>query len=242
VIRRHIHPDPEKIAEACAQHVSGLLDAARSARGMASLAVSGGSTPKLMFQDLVRSGFVWDRIHVFWVDERAVAPDDPQSNFRFANESLLEPAGIQAAQIHRVYAERPPQEAAQAYEQELRRFFPVAPGEFPQFDVLHLGLGPDAHIASLFPGEPLIADRRGLVAAVWVEKLATWRITLLPGVLLAARETVFLVAGLDKAQAVRAVFDADYDPEKYPAQVVARNTRDVSWFLDEPAASLLPDA
>jgi 6-phosphogluconolactonase len=242
VIRRHIYPDPARTAAACAQHITGLLEEARSARGMATLAVSGGSTPKLLFQDLVASGFGWDHIHVFWVDERAVPPGDPQSNFRLAQEALLEPARIPAAQTHRVYAERPPPEAAQQYEQEIRGFFAVAPGAFPEFDVVHLGLGPDAHTASLFPGEPLISDRRGLVAAVWVEKLATWRITLLPGVLLAARQTVFLVAGQDKAQAVHAVFDADYDPEKYPAQTVARHARDVTWFLDEPAASLLPDA
>lgn len=241
MIRRHIHVGAEAVAAACARHIAGLLDEARSTQGLATLAVSGGSTPKLLFQELVRLEFTWDRVHLFWVDERAVPPGDPQSNFRLAREWLIDPAGIRGNQIHRILAEKSPPAAAREYEQEIQRFFGVTPGEFPHFDVVQQGMGPDAHTASLFPGEPLLGDRQGLAAAVRVEKLAAWRITLLPGVLISARHTVFLVTGQDKAQAVRAVFEADYDPEKYPAQVVARHGRDITWFLDEPAAALLAE-
>ena len=103
----------------------------------------------------------------------------------------------------------------------------------PHFDLVHRGMGPDAHTASLFPGEPLIDDREGIAAAVYAEKFNMWRVTLLPGALLAAKHTVFLVAGEDKAEAVRAVFHEEYDPKKYPAQIASHHGRGVTWFLDE---------
>ena len=109
-------------------------------------------------------------------------------------------------------------------------------GALPHFDIVQQGMGPDAHTASLFPGEPLIDDREGIAAAVYAEKMPQWRITLLPGVLLAARHTVFLVSGEDKAEAVRAVFNDEYDPKRLPAQVVSHHGRGVIWFLDDAAS------
>jgi 6-phosphogluconolactonase len=109
----------------------------------------------------------------------------------------------------------------------------------PHFDMIHRGMGADAHMASLFPGEPLIDDREGIAAAVFVRHLNAWRVTLLPGVLLAAKHNVFLVTGADKAEAVRAVFHEEYDPKKYPAQMASHHGRGVSWFLDEAAAKLM---
>ena len=109
----------------------------------------------------------------------------------------------------------------------------------PEFDVIHRGIGPDAHTASLFPGEPLIDDRRGLVAAVWVEKMKQWRITMLPGVLLAARHTAMLVCGADKAEPLRHIFDGPIDSKQYPAQLFAREGRGTVWFLDAAAARLI---
>ena len=132
-----------------------------------------------------------------------------------------------------------PDRAAALYVDDIRQFFQIENGELPHFDVVQLGMGPDAHTASLFPGEPLIDDRETIVGAVYVEKLSQWRITLLPGVLLAAWHTVFLVAGEEKAQAVRAVFNEEYDAKKYPAQLVSHHGRRVAWFLDEAAAKLM---
>ena len=109
----------------------------------------------------------------------------------------------------------------------------------PHFDLIHRGMGPDAHTANLFPGDPLIEDRDGIAAAVFVEKFNMWRVSLLPGVLLAAKHTVFLVTGGDKAETVRAVFHEEYDPMKYPAQIASHHGRGVAWFLDEGAASLM---
>jgi 6-phosphogluconolactonase len=156
-----------------------------------------------------------------------------------ANEALIGPAHIPARNVHRIHAELRPDEAAARYERDIRQFFGLAVGEEPHFDVIHRGMGPDAHTASLFPGEPLIDDREGLVAAVYSEKMTQWRITLLPRVLLAAKKTVMLVTGADKAQALRDVVHEPYDPKRFPAQITAHHGRSVVWFLDEAAASLM---
>jgi len=228
-------PDAQGAAEACARHIFGLLEAAVAARGRASLAISGGSTPKLMFQKMAATPCAWDRVHLFFVDERCVPPEDAASNYRLANENLIAAAKIPAANVHRILGEIEPAEAARRYAEEIREFFGLKEGELPPFDVLHRGMGPDAHTASLFPGDPLIDDRTGIAAATFAKKFNIWRVTLLPGVLLAARNTVFLVAGEDKVEALRAVFHAPYDPKKLPSQL-GNDGDSVAWFLDESAA------
>jgi 6-phosphogluconolactonase len=139
--------------------------------------------------------------------------------------------------VHRVLAELPPEEAAHRYVEEIGQFFGLREGEVPKFDVVQCGMGADSHTASLFPGSPLIADRTGIAAAVYVDKLKQWRITLLPATLQAAKHTVFLVTGADKAEAVRNVLKGDYDPMRFPAQIVSHHGSDVIWFLDEAAAN-----
>jgi 6-phosphogluconolactonase len=133
-----------------------------------------------------------------------------------------------------VLAELDPADAAARYVEDMQRFFGAAPGEMPRFDVMHRGMGPDAHTASLFPGEPLIEDRSGIAAAVWVEKFKQWRITLLPGVLLAPRNTAMLVAGADKTAALRSVLHQSFDPLHYPAQIASGEG--TVWFADTAAA------
>jgi len=238
-VERNIFPDAPAAAEACARYILGVLEEARAERSQATIALSGGSTPKLLFERMAAADFKWDGIHFFWVDERPVQPDDDRSNYKLAAETLLTPAGIPKQQVHRIHAELKPQVAADMYVDEIRSFFKLQPNELPRFDVVHRGMGPDAHTASLFPTEPLIADRQKIAAPVHVEKLSQWRITLLPGALLAAHHTAMLVAGEDKATAVRSVFEEPYDPGKYPAQLGLRDAREVEWFLDEPAARLL---
>lgn len=229
----------QEAASRCAFKLLDLLGAALAQSPRATLAISGGNTPKLMFQDLAKAHFDWSRVHLFWVDERGVPPNDPQSNYKLAKETFLDPAPFPAANVHRIQAEQEPHAAAQSYAREIQDFFALEPGQMPSFDVVHQGLGPDAHTASLFPGEPLIADSNNLVAPVFVEKFHQWRITLLPGVLRAARHTIMLVAGEDKAEPLRRVLHEPYDPKKYPAQIVNGNGRQVSWFLDRAAARLM---
>jgi 6-phosphogluconolactonase len=227
------YPKAAAAAEACGQHILDLLTQAISKRQKATVAVSGGTSPRPMFELFAKSGFAWDRVHVFWVDERCVPPSDPESNFRMANETWLAPAKVPSANIHRVLTEMEPAEAARQYVKDLQEFFDIQLGELPQFDVIHRGMGPDAHTASLFPGQPLIADHAGLAAAVWVEKMHQWRVTLLPGVLEAAWHTAVLVTGVDKAPALEAILHGPYDPMKWPAQIGARDAN-VSWFTDLP--------
>jgi 6-phosphogluconolactonase len=233
------YPDPKTAAEVCGDYAVTCLEEALAARAYATLALSGGTSPKLMFARMAASALEWSRIHVFWVDERAVPPADPASNYKLADESLLTPAGIPKRNIHRVQAELPPEAAARAYAREIREFFGLRAGEMPQFDVVHRGMGAEAHTASLFPGEPLIEDRTGVAAAVDVPATPHGRITLLPGPLIAARRTLMLVTGADKAEPLRAVFEAPLDPLKYPAQLGPPEGRGMLWFLDRAAAALL---
>jgi 6-phosphogluconolactonase len=238
-IHRHIYPDPMEAATACANHIAGLLEEALRGEGEATLALSGGSTPKLMLPQLVEAKIAWDRVHIFQVDERAVPPTDSESNYKMLHEAFFVPAHVPTRNVHRIHAELRPDAAAQRYTDEIREYFQLLPGEIPHFDVMQRGMGPDAHTASLFPGEPLIEDREGIAAAVYVDKLSQWRITMLPAVLLAAHHTSMLVSGKDKADAVRDVLCDTYDPQKYPAQIVTHHGRRVVWFLDEAAAALM---
>jgi 6-phosphogluconolactonase len=232
-------PDAQAASEAAAHHIVNILEEVLSGQDLATIAVSGGSTPKLLFQILAKTRVEWERIHVFFVDERCVPPTDDASNFKLADEYLIHPAHIPQRHVHRVFGEITPALAAKRYAEEIREFFGLDAGEMPRFDIVHRGMGPDAHSASLFPGEPLIDDRENIAAAVYVEKFHQWRVTLLSAALLAAKHTVFLVAGDDKAEAVRAVFKEEYDPKKYPAQIASHHTRGVAWFMDEAAARLL---
>jgi 6-phosphogluconolactonase len=236
------YPNAQAASEAAARHILVQLDNTLAGKEYATMAISGGSTPKLLFQELVKARYRWERVHLFWVDERAVPPTDPQSNYKLAEEFLITPAHFPRRNVHRIPAELGPERAAEHYVQEIRNFFQLEEGDLPHFDIIQQGMGPDAHTASLFPGEPLIDDREGIAAAVYVEKLKQWRITLLPGVLLATRHTLFLVCGEDKAEAVRAVFNDEYDPKRLPAQVVSHHGRSVAWFLDDAAGRLLRKA
>ena len=238
-VERRIFPDPAAAADACAQFALDTLEQSRTKRDRATIALSGGSTPKLMFARMAASNFDWRNVHFFWVDERPVPPDDDRSNYKLAAGALLTPAGIPAEQVHRIHAEFEPKKAASMYVDEIRRFFGLQPGELPRFDVIHRGMGAEGHTASLFPGEPMITDRQQIAGTVYVEKLSQWRITLLPGVLLAAPETAMLVAGEDKGPALRSVLEGPYDPSAYPAQLGLRDGGNVEWFLDEPAARML---
>ncbi len=236
---RQLFPDAQSAAEHCGDRILQLLKQKPATRPTATLAISGGSSPKPMFERMAAAHFDWNSVHIFWVDERGVPPEDPQSNYRLAREALLGRISIPEANIHRIQAELPAEEAARRYAEDLRQFFSLSPGEMPRFDVVHRGIGPDGHTASLFPGSPLIDDRKNLVAAVWVEKFQQWRITLLPSPLLAARETVMLVAGADKAAAVQQIFEGRADAMLYPAQLFAREGGPTTWFFDTAAAALI---
>jgi 6-phosphogluconolactonase len=226
------YPTAREAAVACGHRIFALLNEARGARGVATLAVSGGSTPRLMFESMAGRDFDWNRVQLFWVDERMVPPEDEQSNYRMTHESLLRRIQIPAANVHRIAGESVPEEAAAAYAAEIRRVFGLRGDELPVFDVVQRGMGPDMHTASLFPGEPLIENRTDIAAAVWVEKMKQHRVTLLRGVLERARQTLCLVSGTDKAAALRGVLREPPDPMRRPSQIESAS---MSWYVDDAA-------
>jgi 6-phosphogluconolactonase len=226
--RRMIAACDTAAADDCAREMLSLLAVARDSAGKASLAISGGSSPKHMFAKMAATPFDWTGVHVFFVDERCVPPTDPASNFKMASQHLIVPARIPASQVHRMAGEADPQEGAKRYAGELAAFFGNG---IPHFDVIHRGVGPDAHTASLFPDDPLINDRTGTVAATYAAKFRQWRITLLPAVLLAAKNTLVLAPGGDKAEALEHIFGTEYNPLKYPAQLGLGEDIEMTWFL-----------
>jgi 6-phosphogluconolactonase len=231
-----VYDTADTASEACARKVLELLERALSAQPLATIAVSGGSTPKRMFADMAKSGFDWNKVHLFWVDERCVPPTDSQSNYKLAMDYFIRDAHFPESNVHRIKGELPPPEASQLYSADIASFFKLSSGAIPQFDVVHRGMGPDAHTASLFPGEPLIDDHKNLTGPVYVEKFHQWRVTLLPAVLQAARNTLMLAAGADKTEPLQSVLHGPYDPKRFPAQITTYDGAGVLWFLDRAAA------
>ncbi len=209
------------------------------ARGIFSVAVSGGSTPRALFQLLATEEFRtrvdWERTHFFWADERCVPPDHPDSNFKAAHDLLLAKLPLPPSHIHRIPGELTPGEAALAYERVLRGFF--AGERVPAFDLILLGAGEDGHTASLFPGGEGITEKERLAVAVYVEKLHSHRVTLTLPVLNSARRVVFLVAGRGKAGIVRDILEGENPC--LPAALVNPTEGSLTWLLDSEAADKL---
>jgi 6-phosphogluconolactonase len=237
---------PQDLFQAAADEVIRAATSAIAERGRFTIALSGGSTPKSMYTLIAANASTslpWDRMFFFWGDERHVPPDDAESNYRMAKEALLSKVPVPAANIFRVPTENPDAAAAaEAYEQTLRKFFEVAPGEFPRFDLILLGLGPDGHTASLFPETAALQEKTRLVVANWVEKLKTSRITFTLPVLNAARCVAFLVSGMDKAAVLHEVLEGNAAAEKYPSKLVRPTEGKLIWFVDRAAASELSAA
>jgi len=230
-------PDPEAVAIATADR---FVEAARRAideRGIFRVALSGGGTPKQVYPLLLepprRDGVDWSRVEFFWGDERSVPPDHPESNFGVAYQMLIaQLPNVRPDRIHRMPAEAPDIEAAAlSHESELRLAFGARGDEPPAFDLVWLGMGPDGHTASLFPGTAALEETERWVTANWVPDQGTWRMTLTYPVLNAAREVLFVVTGADKADAVRAIRAGGSD---LPAERVAGEG--VEWILDAAAA------
>ena len=237
--RLQIAENEQAAANACA---ASLLEAMREVlktAPVARIAISGGSTPKMMFNVLAETPFPWSQVHIFWVDERCVPPTDAESNYKLASETFLQPAAFPAENINRIKGELNPAEGAARYNEAIQKAFGLGGGQLPVFDVIHRGMGDDAHTASLFPGEPLIADRSGISAPVYVEKMKMNRITLLPGVLLAAKQTFVLAAGPAKAEPLFQVLRGPLDPFQFPCQIATRNAENATWFIDRAAAAKL---
>ena len=234
---------PQELFAAAAEEVIRSATDAVAQRGRFTIALSGGSTPKNLFNLLAtnaRTVLPWDRMFFFWGDERHVPPTDPESNYRMADEAMLSKVPVPAGNIFRFAAENPSAAAAaDAYEQTLKKFFQTEAGKFPTFDLILLGMGPDGHTASLFPGTAALQEKSRLVVANWVDKLKTSRLTLTLPVLNAARCVAFLVSGTDKAPALQAVLEGNAPGEQYPSKLIRPVDGKLIWLVDRAAASQL---
>ncbi len=231
-----VQPDEASLAEATAQLLATELRAAVEVRGIAHLALSGGSTPEPVYQRLAQLELPWGSVHVWFGDERAVPPGDPASNYALARRTLLDRAAVPVSNVHRMMGELDPAEAALQYAAELAHWCP--PGQTPVLDVVLLGMGDDGHCASLFPHTAALDVRMAWVVANEAPVAPRKRITLTYAVLDAARHVVFLVAGAGKAAMLHEVLEGPPDHRRLPSQAVAPAGR-LTWLVDSAAASLL---
>jgi 6-phosphogluconolactonase len=245
-IKYYVEPDVAALARRAAQYLVEMAGEAVEARGRARIAISGGSTPKAAFQLLGdpnqpwRSRMPWDKLDLYWVDERSVGPDGPQSNYRMTREALLDHVPLQPGQIHRIEGELEPEVAAARYESELRNSFRLEGAEVPRFDLVALGMGEDGHTASLFPFTTGLHELSRLVIANHVEQKDAWRITLTWPVINRASSVFFLIAGADKAAVLKEVLTGPHAPERLPSQLIWPASGILTLILDNAAAALLP--
>jgi len=237
--------DGATIAKRAAQEFVQAAAAAVREKGSFDVALAGGSTPKALYSLLVndpalRSQIPWDKMHLFFGDERHVGPDHPDSNFRMATEAMISKSPLKPQQVTRIKGEYPDtKQAALEYEQALREYFKLKDGEYPRFDLLLAGMGNEGHTLSLFPGtKALHADGR-IVVRNWIGKLYTERITLTAPAASNSAEIIFMVTGADKAPALKAVLEGPFEPEQLPAQLLQPQNGKLLWLVDAAAGTML---
>lgn len=235
------YPNAEELITAAADAFVEFAEYFIDERGHFTVCLSGGSTPKAMFELLASEDYAskveWDKVHVFWGDERTVPPDHADSNYRMAYEALLKYVPIPETQIHRMEAEIDLEEAVANYTQIMRP--PLLGSHIPIFNLIWLGMGEDGHTASLFPFTPAVHEKEAWVVAQHIEKLDTWRMTLTPPVINAAEYVIFLIAGKTKAEIFQKVLQGTQKISLYPAQVVAPTSGKLIWMVDEAVAANL---
>jgi 6-phosphogluconolactonase len=237
-----VYKDAEELARAGAQlFVDEAAEAIRE-RGRFRIALSGGSTPRRVYELLATPAFNsrvdWNQVDLFWGDERYVPADAPDSNYRMAAQALLDHVPVPPANVHRVRTEvSPPAAAAGAYEDEIRKVFQES-ASVPYFDLIYLGLGTNGHTASLFPHRPSLHERSRLVVADFVAEVNSWRITMTLPLLNHGRIVAFSIEGAAKAEVLRDILLGSRDPERLPAQLVSPQG-ELLWMVDAAAAALV---
>jgi len=242
-----VFPALPDLFRAAAEEFVRASDAAIAAHGRFDVSLAGGSTPKglysLLAEEPYRSRVAWDKVHFFFGDERHVPPDHDDNNYRMAWFSLLSKIPAPPWNTHRMATELDDASVAADYcEMILREHFRLKDGEFPRFDLVLLGMGPDGHTASLFPGTTAVNETKRIAVAPWVEKFKSHRVTLTPPVFNNAAQVVFLVAGEDKAQTLVEVLEGGYQPDRLPSQVIRPASGRLLWMVEGSAARLLKKA
>lgn len=240
--------DADAVARAVAARFVEIACEAVGARGRFSVALSGGTTPRRVYELLSGEEFSarveWAKVHVFFGDERCVPPDDAESNYRMARESLLSRVPIPTQNVHRMIGEGDAVANARLYEDELRAFFrtdesPIE--ELPRFDLALLGMGDDGHTASLFPHSPALEERQAWVVANRIEKFNAFRLTLTARAINHAAHVLFIVTGAGKAERLREVLEGGRDPLRLPSQLIKPTSGTLDWYVDRAASSKLSD-
>ena len=240
--------DKAAISEAAAERITSLIEAAIADRGAAAVSLTGGDTPDLLYQMLAddrrpwRQRIDWARLHLFWGDEREVPPDHPESNYGLAHRTLLQHVNVLDTHVHRMRGELPATDAGRLYDAVLRARRDQTAG--PLFDVMLLGIGSNAHIASIFPGSPLLEGREAppYAAGVSVPELSQWRITMTPVALLDSASIIMIASGASKADAIEAAIEGPLDAQHYPAQLLRAANDRLEWIIDSAAAARLRGA
>ncbi len=234
-----IYSDFEALSRGAAELFARCAGEAIEKQGRFTVVLSGGATPKRTYELLAgppfRDGIAWDRVVVFWGDERWVPPEDHRSNARMARQALLDHAPVSPLRIHPIEGGTSPEEAARRYEALLRAFFANGP---PRFDLVLLGLGEDGHTASLFPGDPALEESERWVLPVYPAQRDLCRITLTAPLINRSGEIVFVVSGASKARALHEVLEGPRDPSRLPAQLIHPESGRLHWLADREAASL----
>lgn len=238
--------DGPAIARRAADIFAEAAQSAAARTGSFTVALAGGSTPKILYSLLatdpaLRARVPWDKMQFFFGDERHVAPDDSQSNFKMASETMISKAPITPAQVHRMKGEYPDAEqAAQEYEQELQNHFQLKNGQLPRFDLVLAGMGDEGHCLSLFPGTKALHPPAGrTVVSNWVGKLFTQRITITAPVASNAAMILFTVTGKEKSLALKAVLEGPFEPEQLPSQLLQPTNGKLLWLVDQAAGAML---
>jgi len=243
-----ILPDAAAIAKRAAEKFLEIASAAVVRKGSFEVALSGGSTPKVLYSLLVndtglRAQVPWDKMYVFFGDERHVGPENELSNYRMARESLFTKAPLRPEQIFRIKGEFPEAEdAAKEYEQQIRQHFKLSDGQFPRFDLIFLGMGDEGHVASLFPGTKALQEQKRIAVHNWVGKVLMDRITLTAPTIKNAANVIVMATGAAKAPALAAVLERVYEPEQLPAQLIQPVDGKLLWLVDPAAGSMLTQA
>jgi 6-phosphogluconolactonase len=238
----YIHQTTEAVARSAAEAFVRLTRQAASDGAPFRVALSGGSTPKLLYQLLVsdefRSEVPWDAVDFFFGDERWVPPDDPASNYKLANDELFVPLNISTTSVFPMpTVGLTPDEAAAVYEGAIRSEFDLSQDEAPRFDLIFLGMGDEGHTASLFPHTAVLHENDRLVAATYVDKLQANRVTFTPITINAAREVILMIGGAGKSTALKQVLEGEDNPDEFPAQLLRNALGHVTWLVDKDAAS-----
>ena len=238
-----VFPTVENLLLEAASRIMGLVSkSVQEERGF-YLVLAGGSTPKRLYEILAdqieKSGAIWNHVHIFFGDERCVKPDHPDSNFKMATDAFLSKVKLPDSHIHRLKGEADPATAALDYENEIRTAFGLVVGDcsIPSFDLVLLGMGADGHTASLFPETVALTERSKMVVANWAPRLSAYRLTMTPVILTRSARVFFLVTGADKAKRLSEVLEGPYCPNQTPAQLVSPDAGEITWFIDNAAAT-----